>query len=71
LTKVQVRYGLKGALDDAMLENIRTAQAIYGVERVQVLPSLTELMVEYDASRLRPLEIDAALRCRGIDVNRL
>jgi hypothetical protein len=62
---------LDNALDEALLERIGSAQAIYGVERIQVDPSMTMLEVEYDATRFSPLDLEAALRACGLAVERI
>jgi copper chaperone CopZ len=71
LTKVQARFRLDNSLDEQLLERIRDAQAIYGIERVKVENPMTTLTVEYDATRLRPAEVEAALRRSGIAVTRI
>lgn len=73
MTKVQIRFRLQKPLDDAMLGRIADAHAIYGIQRVRVAPSLdglalASLMVEYDATRLRPAEVESALAAAGIPV---
>jgi allophanate hydrolase subunit 1 len=70
MTKVQVRFRLQKPLDDAMLGHISDAMAIYGIQKLQVAPSMDGLMVEYDATRLRPAEVEAALAGAGIPVER-
>jgi hypothetical protein len=70
MTKVQVRFRLQKPLDDAMLAHISNASAIYGIQKLKVAPSLDALMVEYDASRLLPAEVEAALSGAGIPVER-
>ena len=68
MTKIEVRFRLQKPLDDAMLERIAEAHALYGIQRVEVAPSLDGLTVEYDATRLRPAEVEAALASAGIPV---
>jgi hypothetical protein len=68
MTKVQVRFRLQKPLDDAMLARISDAHALYGIQRVKVAPSLDGLTVEYDATRLRPAEVESALTGAGIPV---
>jgi hypothetical protein len=70
MTKVQARFRLQRPLDNAMLEHISDAKAIYGIQKLQVAPALDALMVEYDATRLRPAEVEAALAGAGIPVER-
>lgn len=68
MTKIQVRFRLRKPLDDVLMGRIADAHAIYGIQRVQVAPSLDGLTVEYDATRLRPAEVEAALAGAGIPV---
>jgi hypothetical protein len=70
LTKVQAKFRLDSSLDEQLLERIRDAQAIYGIERISLDNAMTGLTVEYDATRLRPAEVDAALRHCGLAVSR-
>lgn len=71
MTKVQIHFKLPEALDEQLLERISNAQAIYGIEHIKVDPSLTALEVEYDATRLRPPEVEAALKRCGLAVERV
>ena len=68
MTKIQIRFRLQKPLDDTMMEHIAEAHSIYGIQRVQVAPELDGLTVEYDATRLRPPEVEAALAGAGIPV---
>ena len=71
MTKVQIHLGLQRPLDDETMKRIRDANSIYGIEQIKVLPSLTELMVEYDATRLKPAEVELALAHSGIAATRI
>jgi copper chaperone CopZ len=55
-------------LDETLLERIAAAHGIYGLTHVKVLPSLSEIQVEYDASRLTPEQVRAALLRAGIPI---
>lgn len=55
-------------LDEDALLAIRDAQSIYGIDRIQLAPSLDALTVEYDASRLRAAEVEAILRRKGLPI---
>jgi len=68
MTKVQVRFRLERPLDEQTMPLIARAHSIYGVMRVQVEPSTGEIVVDYDASRLRTDDVAAALRRGGISV---
>jgi len=66
MTRVQVRFRLRRPLNDEMLGRLSAAHAIYGIQKVKVAADLESLMVEYDATRLRPAEVAAALAGAGI-----
>lgn len=68
MTKVQTHFQLQRPLDEAMMSRISDAHALYGLLRVKLDPSLEGVSVEYDASRLRPAEVEAALTGFGIPV---
>jgi len=66
MTKVQMHFRLRQPLDGEMLARLSAAHAIYGIQSVKVAAGLDSLMVEYDATRLRPAEVAAALAGAGI-----
>ncbi len=71
MTKIQIRFRLEKPLDETLLARISDAHSIYGIYKVQVAPSLDTLLVEYDATRLRPAEVESALENAGIPVERI
>ena len=68
MTKVQTRFRLARALDETLQARIAEAHAIYGIHRIRVNPAMDGLTVEYDATRLRPAEVESALAAAGIPV---
>jgi len=68
MTKVQMRFRLQKPLDDTLLSRVSDTYCIYGIQRIQVDPSLDGLTVEYDATRLRPAEVESALTSAGLPV---
>jgi hypothetical protein len=66
MTKVQAHFHLQRPLDDFSLENLAHANAIYGIHRLKLSPAMDEVMVEYDATRLRPAEVESALADAGL-----
>jgi copper chaperone CopZ len=68
MTKVQTAYRLSRVLSEQDLENIARVHTVYGIFAVRVQPSLEELLVEYDASRLSAKEVEATLEQHGIPV---
>ena len=70
MTKVQIHFRLQKPLDAILLQRVAEAHSLYGIHRVKVAPSLDNLTVEYDATRLRPAEVELALTSAGIPVER-
>lgn len=70
MTKVEILFKLTCPLDETLMPRISDAHSIYGMLRVQVTPSLDGVRVEYDASRLTPEDVEAALRSWGIPIVR-
>jgi hypothetical protein len=68
MTKVQLQYDLLKPMDDHLMEQIARAHGIYGLLRISLAPTLDKITVEYDASRLSPLEVETALHQLGIPV---
>lgn len=68
MTKVQTRFRLQKQIDDSSLSGLAAANAIYGIHRLKFSPAMDELFVEYDATRLRPAEVESALIGVGIPI---
>ncbi|MDP9053720.1 MAG: hypothetical protein M3N93_05380 [Acidobacteriota bacterium] len=68
MTKVQKHFRLERPLDESLMQQIADAHSIYGIERIVISPSREELMVEFDATRLRTIEVETALQRAGIPV---
>ena len=68
MTRVQIRFRLRQPLSDSLLQTIADAHSLYGIQRVRLSPAMDSITVEYDATRLRPAEVEAALTGAGIDV---
>jgi hypothetical protein len=71
MTKVQIRFRLQRPLDDILLPRLTEARSFYGISSITVAPSLDGLVVEYDASRLGPDEVESAFEGAGISVERV
>ena len=70
MTKVQIRFRLRKPLDDAALARLAEAHSHYGIFKLNPAASLDRLDVEYDATRLRPSEVEAVLAAAGIAAER-
>ncbi len=66
MTKVQKRFQLQKPLDEALMQQIADAHSIYGIERIVIGSSNQDLLVEFDATRLRAANVEAALQQAGI-----
>jgi hypothetical protein len=69
MTKVQLRFDLLKPLNDELMEKISWLHSVYGILKVSFAPGGYEkLVVEYDASRLSPLEVENVLHRAGIPI---
>jgi hypothetical protein len=68
MTKVQIRFRLPKALDETQLQRLGDANAVYGIQGIKLSPAMDGLTVEYDATRLRPAEVESTLAGAGIPV---
>jgi allophanate hydrolase subunit 1 len=68
MTKMQMNFRLLKPLDEGMMERLSDESALYGIQQVKLAPALDSLMVEYDATRLRPAEVEKALSGAGLFV---
>lgn len=66
MTKVQVQFRVLQPPDSAAIKKLADTSSLYGILRLQL--DTEALTVEYDASRLRETDVEAALRHAGIDV---
>jgi copper chaperone CopZ len=71
MTRVQLRYHLLKPVDEALMKSINNAHAIYGIEQIKLQPSLEEILVEYDASRLSIDKVENSLKRAGIPATRI
>jgi hypothetical protein len=68
MTQVQIHFRLQRPLDNTMLARVAEVNALYGIQRVRVAPTLDSLTVDYDATRLWPAEVESALAAAGIPI---
>ena len=68
MTRVQIHFRLSQPLSDNLFPAIASAHSLYGIQRVRLSPAMDNLTVEYDATRLRPAEVEATLARCGIAV---
>lgn len=70
MTKVEVRYEFTAPLEDAHLAAIERTHGVYGLAMVRLSPEMDELIVHYDASRLKLPDVDKAIMGAGLPVKR-
>jgi hypothetical protein len=70
MTKVQLEYDLIRPLTDHDAGAIADVHSWYGIQRVQLAPSLDRLLVEYDASRLSEKDVESVLQRFGLPIQR-
>jgi len=70
MTKVQVTYDLDGPVDEAVLERIDRIHGVYGIQAARLSPALDSLLVQYDATRMKPEDVDRTLHAAGLAVRR-
>jgi hypothetical protein len=68
MTKVQIRFRLARPLNDALLQRLADVNSLYGIQRIRLAPTMDSVTVEYDATRLRPAEVESALAGAGLAV---
>ena len=68
MTKIQHSYDLLRKIDDSDAEAISSLHGYYGIQKVVIAPSLDHIMVEYDATRLTPSDVDNVMIRYGVPV---
>jgi copper chaperone CopZ len=68
MTRVEIHFRLSQPLSEKLLPAIAGAHTVYGIQRVRLSPTMDSITVEYDATRLSPAEVEAALTHAGIAV---
>lgn len=70
MTKCERTYQLDRPLDQALLEAVAKAHAVYGIQRLKVDASLRSLTVGWDASRLSLPQVEAVLAGFGFPLQK-
>jgi len=71
MTRVQLLYKLSRPVDDVLMKNINNAPSDHGIEQIKLQPSLDQILVEYDASRLSIDKVENNLHRAGIPATRV
>jgi hypothetical protein len=68
MTKVQLQFKLVKPLDEKAMENLADTSSLYGILRLKLSPAQDALTVEFDATRLKERDVEAALARAGVSV---
>jgi len=71
MTKLQVTYELDGPVDEAVMDKINAVHGVYGIQAAQLSPAMDLLVVLYDATRMKPDDVDQTLHSAGLRVRRV
>jgi hypothetical protein len=66
MTKIQIQFKLEKALDAAAMSRLAETSSLYGILGLKLSRELDGLTVEYDATRLREKDVQAALAHAGV-----
>ncbi|HYM13141.1 MAG TPA: hypothetical protein VEU62_20540 [Bryobacterales bacterium] len=66
MTKVDIRFRLQSPLSEEQLRRLADVRSVYGVLGFHLDESDSVLVVEYDATRLRPEEVAGVLHRAGL-----
>lgn len=64
MTRIQMHFRLQQPLSETSLAKLSNTTAVYGIQKLKVGDGT--LMVEYDATRMRPAEVEAVLARAGV-----
>ena len=68
MTRLQINFRLQQPLTDQAMIKLSDTWSIYGIQKIKLSPEQDRMMVEYDATRMKPSDVEAALACAGIAV---
>jgi len=71
MTKVQAQFKLLKPLTAESREKLADTSSLYGILRLQLEPATEGLTVEYDATRLKEKDVEAALKRAGVDAEQV
>jgi len=70
MTKCERTYDLDRPLDAALLEAVARVRGVYGIQKLNIHPSLTALSVGWDASRLSLPQMESILAGLGLPLKK-
>jgi hypothetical protein len=66
MTKIQLPFALAAPLDEKLMNCVGKLFGTYGILRVDAVAGGLSLIVEYDATRFSPKDVEAALARAGL-----
>ena len=66
MTKIQLPFALATPVDEELVKRAGNLYGTYGILRIDVDPGGRSLLVEYDATRFSPKDVEAALARAGM-----
>jgi len=66
MTKIQLSFSLSAPLDEQLLNRIGDVYGTYGILKIHAEPGGRNLLVEYDATRFSPQDVQKALARAGM-----
>ena len=70
MTNVELQYDLVRKLEDEDAAAVARVHGYFGIQRVRIANSLDKITVDFDASRLSRLDVEAALLRYGVPIHR-
>jgi len=67
MTKIQAQFKLLKPLDADVTRRLANTSSLYGILRLQLDADRKGLTVDYDATRLKHKDVEAALKHAGVD----
>lgn len=68
MTKVEARYEFTAPFSDSWLAAIEALHGVYGMQAVQLTQKMDGLTILYDATRLKPTDVEHRLQRSGLPV---
>jgi hypothetical protein len=68
MTKVTLHYNLERPLTEPELGSVADLTSTYGIARVQMVPGLDKIVVDYDASRMMKDDVESVLHRHGLPI---
>lgn len=66
MTKIRLPFALATPLDEKLMSRVDDLHGTYGILRIEVEPDGGNVIVEYDATRFSPKDVEAALARVGL-----